>query len=102
MGTRGLKTRWAYDSDDPTRAMTEPSDTERLSPERVPELVPLVDEYRSRCLWFLRPDFYPRTSAEILRVLHEIEAHGDLRAFQRSADIRRWLSQRSSASSAAS
>lgn len=82
--------------------MTEPTDeNERLTAGH-PELDRLVDEYRTRCLWFLRPDFYPRTSAEILRVLHALEAHGDVRAFQRAADIRRWLSRSSSESSAAS
>jgi hypothetical protein len=24
----------------------------------------LIDEYRSRCLWFLRPDYYPQTLEE--------------------------------------
>ena len=72
-------------------------------PEEVlSELDHLVDEYRSRCLWFLRPDFYPRTSAEILRILRHIDGHGDRSAFQRSAAIRRWLSRSSSGRSAAS
>lgn len=78
------------------------SDRDERPTEGIPELDRLVDEYRSRCLWFLRPDFYPRTDAEILRVLHEIEAHGDLRAFQRAAHFRRWLSRSSSESSATS
>jgi hypothetical protein len=25
----------------------------------------LVDEYRQRCLWYLRDDFYPATRAEV-------------------------------------
>ena len=24
----------------------------------------LVDEYRSQCLWFLRKDYYPRTTSD--------------------------------------
>jgi hypothetical protein len=64
------------------------------------ELDELVDDYRVRCLWFLRPDFRPRTGAEILSVLRHIENHGDRAAFQRVAAIRRWLSRHSSASSA--
>lgn len=67
-----------------------------------PGLDLLVDEYRSRCLWFLRPDYYPRTTAEILRVLRQIEDHGDRVAFQRAAHIREWLSRSSSERSAAS
>jgi len=66
------------------------------------ELDRLVDEYRSRCLWFLKQDHYPRTAAAIANVLRQIEIHGDLSAFQRAADIRRWLSRDSSESSAAS
>jgi uncharacterized protein (DUF3820 family) len=62
----------------------------------------LVDEYRSRCLWFLRRDYYPGTVAEALRVLDAIERHGDRDAFRRSARIRLWLSPPSSAKSAGS
>ena len=62
----------------------------------------LVDEYRVRCLWFLRPDFYPSTLEERLRILKYIERHGDREAFRRAATLRRWLSQNSSASSAGS
>jgi hypothetical protein len=62
----------------------------------------LVDEYRSRCLWFLRPDYYPTSDEDRLRVLGYIERHGDRAAFQRAAAARRWLSQGSSARSAAS
>jgi hypothetical protein len=66
------------------------------------ELDRLVDEYRSRCLWFLRSDYYPRTLAEILRTLGQIESNGDRAAFQRVAEIRAWLSRSSNGSSAAS
>jgi len=27
----------------------------------------LVDEYRTRCLWFLREDFYPKSREERIR-----------------------------------
>lgn len=62
----------------------------------------LVDEYRLRCLWFLREDYYPATDAERLRVLQCIERHGDVAAYRRAAEIRSWLSRTSSAPSAAS
>jgi hypothetical protein len=52
----------------------------------------LIDEYRSRCLWFLRPDYYPQTLEERLSVLTSIERHGDRAAFLRAADLRKWLS----------
>lgn len=57
----------------------------------------LVDEYRIRCLWFLRSDFYPSTLAERLRVLGYFERHGDREVFRRAATLKRWLSPDSSA-----
>jgi len=61
----------------------------------------LVDEYRTRCLWFLREDYYPQTTTDALRVLEYIERHGDVAAFQKAATLRQWLLQNSSAPSAA-
>lgn len=62
----------------------------------------LIDEYRHRCLWFLREDYYPVADDERERVLVSIERHGDVAAYRRVAEIRRWLSRNSSARSAAS
>jgi hypothetical protein len=62
----------------------------------------LVDEYRVRCLWFLREDYYPTTRDEQERVLRLIERHGDVRALQRVAEVRAWLSRSSNETSAAS
>jgi hypothetical protein len=73
-----------------------------LSPEAHAALRELVDEYRSRCLWFLRRDYYPATFAEAQRVLDAIQRHGDRDAFQRAAQFRQWLSLPSSATSAGS
>jgi hypothetical protein len=66
------------------------------------ELRRLVDEYRVRCLWFLREDYYPQTPAERERVLALIAQHGDQQAFHRVATLRTWLSRRSSETSVAS
>ncbi|MCC6766514.1 MAG: hypothetical protein IT293_17775 [Deltaproteobacteria bacterium] len=52
----------------------------------------LVDDYRDRCLWSLRADYYPATETETLRVLDYIERHGDRAAFMRAGEIRGWLS----------
>jgi len=54
----------------------------------------LVDDYRARCLWFLREDYYPETPGERERVLGLIAQHGDHEAFRRAAEVRTWLSQR--------
>ena len=77
-------------------------DMATLSPAESRELRALVDEYRSRCLWFLRIDYYPGTVEEIQRVLDAIQRRGDRSAFQRSAEIKQWLSRPSSATSAGS
>jgi len=66
------------------------------------ELRRLVEAYRSRCLWFLRQDYYPATRSEILTVLRHIERHGDHEGFKRAAALRQWLSPPSSATSAGS
>jgi len=62
----------------------------------------LIDEYRIRCLWFLRPDYYPSTPEARLQVLGHIERHGDREAFRRAATMKRWLSPDSSAPSVGS
>jgi len=51
----------------------------------------LVEDYRDRCLWFLRKDFMPTTPEEILRTLDQIERYGDRAAYERAEEIRRWL-----------
>ena len=75
---------------------------ESLPPDIGVALHVLVDEYRDRCLWFLRRDFYPSTVAEAVRVLDAIERHGDRDAFKRAGKIRQWLSLPSSVAAAAS
>lgn len=60
----------------------------------------LVDEYRTRCLWFLRSDYYPETPEQQLRILSTIERTGDLAAFRRVSTLRQWVSRHSSARSA--
>jgi hypothetical protein len=58
-------------------------------------VVRLVDEYRDRCLWFLREDFYPETVEQCLRVLDYIQRHGDRAAYLKADQARRWLLQES-------
>src|ERR1041385_6245429 len=66
------------------------------------EVRSLVDDYRERCLWFVRADYYPSTPDEILRVLRWIRARGDREAFQRAGKIEGCLSRTFSEKSAAS
>ena len=74
----------------------------RTASEAAAAVERLIDVYRGRCLWFLRPDYYPATDAERLLVLRYIEHHGDREAYRRAASLRQWLSRNSSAASAAS
>ena len=67
-----------------------------------PKLHRLVDEYRATCLWFIREDYYPETPEARERILTLIGQHGDLQAFRRVAELRTWLSQPSSGTSAVS
>jgi hypothetical protein len=61
----------------------------------------LVDECRSVALWFLRPDYYPRTDDERRRVLYEIQKHADVQLYKRAARLLEWLSRHYNAASAA-
>jgi hypothetical protein len=74
----------------------------RTSSEAAAAVERLIDVYRTRCLWFLRSDYYPSTDPERLVVLRHIEKHGDREAYRRAAAVRQWLSLNSSAASAAS
>ncbi len=74
----------------------------RTASEAAAAVEQLVNAYRARCLWFLRPDYYPATDSERLLVLRHIEQHGDREAYRRAAAIRQWLSRNSSAASAVS
>ena len=65
------------------------------------EVRSFVDDYRERCLWFVRTDYYPSTADEILRVLRWIRVRGDREAFQRAGKIEEWLSRTSNEKSAA-
>jgi hypothetical protein len=60
----------------------------------------LVNEHRITSLWFMRPDYRPVTTQERIRLLEQIERHGDLESFRRAATLRRWLLQTCSDGSA--
>lgn len=55
------------------------------------KLAELIEEYRDRCLWFLRPDYVPQTPEEVRRVLDLIEQYGDLAGYRRAEDLKSWL-----------
>ena len=75
---------------------------DQLSPAANAAFRDLVDAYRSRCLWFLKRDYYPTTYGEAKRVLDSIQRHADREGFRRAAQVREWLSPPSSARSVSS
>ncbi len=62
----------------------------------------LVDTYRDRCLWFLRPDYYPTDLQDILRTLDYIRRYGDLESFRKAGALYQRLSPDSNRPSAVS
>lgn len=60
----------------------------------------LVDAYRSRCLGFLRSDYYPVERQEVLRTLDYLRRYGDREAFRQAGELYQWLSPSSSKPSA--
>lgn len=65
----------------------------------VEQVTALVEDYRDRCLWFLRPDYLPTTAEEMRRVLDLIERYGDRAGYERAEEIKQWLSRDSKANS---
>ena len=61
------------------------------------DLAGLIKDYRERCLWFLRPDYVPKTTEEIIKVLDLIERYGDREGFRRAEEIKACLSPHSKA-----
>lgn len=61
------------------------------------QVASLVEEYRDRCLWFLRPDYLPKTPEEMRRVLEWIERYGDRAGYERAEELKAWLSPHSRA-----
>ena len=55
------------------------------------KLADLIEEYRDRCLWFLRADYMPTTPEEARRVLDLIERYGDRAGYRRAEEIKAWL-----------
>ncbi len=62
-----------------------------MNAEATAEIEKLVEKYRDQCLWFLRQDFVPRTTEEILHVLDLIERYGDRAGFERVQRLKQWL-----------
>ena len=55
------------------------------------KLAALIEDYRDRCLWFIRPDYMPSRPEEARRVLDLIERYGDLAGYRRAEELKAWL-----------
>lgn len=65
-------------------------------------LLPLMEKYRVRCLWFLSPAYVPNSIEGALQVLGYIERYGDRQAYLEAEELKQWLSRTSSAPSVGS
>jgi len=79
----------------------EPMDdgTRPLPPDMLEAVRRLVEANRLQCLWFMKEDYLPRSTAEAERVLTAIEQHGDRQAWVKAREMREWLSRTTSAAS---
>jgi hypothetical protein len=68
-----------------------------LDPAIVMEFDELVRRNRRRCLWFMRDDYAPVDAAGMLKVLRNLEQHGDRETFIQARRLTRCLSQHSNA-----
>ena len=68
-----------------------------LEPGIVTEFDELVRRNRRRCLWFMRDDYAPVDASGMLKVLRNLEQHGDRETFIQARRLTRCLSQHSNA-----
>jgi len=62
-----------------------------MKAEAMAEIENLIEKYRDQCLWFLRQDFIPHSTEEMLHVLDLIERYGDRAGFERAQRLKQWL-----------
>jgi hypothetical protein len=53
----------------------------------------MVEANRLRCLWFLRPDYFPATNQERITTLRYLEKYGDRTTFIQARRLSNWLLQ---------
>ena len=51
----------------------------------------VVEDYRDTCLWYMNRVLRPENDLQLEQVLTAIENNGDLAAFKRVGEIRKWL-----------
>ena len=58
---------------------------------QTPQFRSVVEDYRDTCLWYMNSDLEPKNDLQLEQVLTAIENHGDLAAYKRVGEIRKWL-----------
>jgi len=58
---------------------------------QTPQFRSVVEDYRDTCLWFANDPEHPVGALQLEQVLTEIEKNGDMAAFRRVGEIRKWL-----------
>ena len=66
---------------------------------QTPQFRSVVEDYRGMCLWSLPEDFMPDNERQIHSLVECLEHYGDLKAYRKAGEIRKWLSQASSRAS---
>ena len=51
----------------------------------------LIEDYRGMCFWNLPEDFMPTNRQQVILALENLEHYGDMAAYRRAGEIRRWL-----------
>jgi len=64
------------------------------------EIDKLIEQNRVNCLWFVRTDYFPKTTEERLSILRDIERHGNRATFVAARNLRDCLLQISNETSA--
>jgi hypothetical protein len=57
-----------------------------------PEYRSVVEDCRATCLWSMGDALHPRSERQLAQVLEAVEKNGDLAAYRRAGEIRKWLS----------
>ena len=58
---------------------------------QTPQFRSVVEDYRDTCLWYMNRVLHPENDLQLEQVLTAIENHGDLAAYKRVGEIRKWL-----------
>ena len=59
---------------------------------RTEEYRSIIEDYRGMCFWSFGDVSHPRTEAQLEMIFNAIDSYGDLKAYKRVGELRKWLS----------